>query len=140
MSQNLIILPVFAQVLLTFVVLIVMARRRRAAFASGTTRIKDIALGQDAWPEDATKAANNFKNQFETPVLFYAACAFALMTKSADYAMVALAWVYVASRVGHAAIQLGANRVMRRFNAYLVGLVALLAMWILLFVRVMVAA
>ena len=44
------------------------------------------------------------------------------------------------TRVGHAAIQLGANRVMRRFNAYLVGLVALLAMWILLFVRVMVAA
>jgi hypothetical protein len=136
MSQNLIILPVFAQVLLTFVVLIVMARRRRAAFVNGKTRIKDIALGQGAWPEDATKAANNFKNQFETPVLFYAACAFALMT---SYAMVALAWVYVASRVGHAAIQLGANRVMRRFNAYLVGLVALLAMWILLFVRVMVA-
>ncbi|MEQ1616074.1 MAG: MAPEG family protein [Hyphomicrobiaceae bacterium] len=136
MSQTAIVLPVFAQVLLTFVVLIVMALRRRDAFAAGSVKMKDIALGQNAWPDDATQAANNFKNQFETPVLFYVACAFALMTKSVDYAMVVLAWVYVASRVGHALIHLGVNNVMQRFYVYLVGLVALLIMWILLFVRV----
>jgi len=135
MSQTAIVLPVFAQVFLTFVVLIVMALRRRAAFASGL-KMKDIALGQNAWPDDATQAANNFKNQFETPVLFYVACAFALMTKSVDYAMVALAWVYVASRVGHAAIHLGGNIVMQRFYLFAIGLLALLAMWVLLFLRV----
>lgn len=136
MSQTAIVLPVFAQVLLTFVVLIVMAMRRRNAFVGGKTRIKDIALGQSAWPDDATQAANNFKNQFETPVLFYVACIIALVTKSVDYAMVVLAWVWVASRVGHALIHLSANNVMQRFYLYLLGLVALLIMWILLFVRV----
>jgi hypothetical protein len=135
MSQTAIVLPVFAQVFLTFVVLIVMALRRRNAFAAGL-KLKDIALGQSAWPDDATQAANNFKNQFETPVLFYVACAFALMTKSVDYAMVVLAWIYVASRIGHALIHLGSNIVMQRFYLYFVGLIALLIMWILLFVRV----
>ncbi len=139
MSQTAIILPVFAQVALTFVVLIAMATRRRNAFMTGTVKMKDIALGQNAWPDDATKAANNFKNQFETPVLFYMACAFALITKSVDYWMLGLAWIYVASRIGHAVVQLGANVVLQRFRVYLVGLVALLAMWILLFGRVMVA-
>jgi len=94
MSQTAIILPVFAQVALTFVVLIAMATRRRNAFMTGTVKMKDIALGQNAWPDDATKAANNFKNQFETPVLFYTACAFALITKSVDYWMLGLAWIY----------------------------------------------
>ncbi|MEQ1615151.1 MAG: MAPEG family protein [Hyphomicrobiaceae bacterium] len=136
MSQTAIVLPVFAQVLLTFVVLIVMAMRRRNAFATDGVKMKDIALGQSAWPDEATKAANNFRNQFETPVLFYVACIIALVTKSVDYAMVAMAWVYVASRVGHALIHLGSNIVMQRFYLYLVGLVALLIMWILLFVRV----
>ena len=140
MSQTAILLPVFAQVALTFVVLTAMATRRRNAFVTGAVKMKDIALGQNAWPEDATKAANNFRNQFETPVLFYAACAFALITKSVDYWMLGLAWIYVASRIGHAAVQLGANFVMQRFRVYLVGLVALLGIWILLFVRVMVAS
>jgi hypothetical protein len=135
MNQNLILLPVCAQVFLTFVVLIVMATRRRRAFTAGL-KLKDIALGQNAFPDDATQAANNFKNQFETPVLFYVACIVALVTKSVDHAMVALAWVYVASRIGHALIHLGSNIVMQRFYLYFVGLVALLIMWILLFVRV----
>lgn len=136
MSQTAIILPVFAQVFLTFAVLVVMAMRRRNAFVSGATRIKNIALGQDAWPDDAAKAANNFRNQFETPVLFYVVCAFALITTSVDYAMVVLAWIYVACRIVHATIHLGGNAVVPRAQIYFAGVVALFVMWGLLFIRV----
>jgi hypothetical protein len=138
MNQNLIILPVFAQVLLTIVVLITMGVRRRNALQSRTTRIKDIALGQDAWPEDATKAANNYKNQFEIPVLFLAACAFALITKSVDFAMLALAFLFVAARAVHATIHIGANPVMPRAYAFFASAVLVLVMWILIFVRAVV--
>ncbi len=138
MNQNMIILPVFAQVLLTIGVLFVMGSRRRSALVSKTTRLKDIALGQDAWPEDAMKASNNYKNQFEIPVLFFAACAFALITKSVDYWMMFWAIVFVVSRLVHAGIHLGANPVMPRAYAFFASAIAVLVMWITIFVRAVV--
>jgi hypothetical protein len=135
MNQNLILLPVFAQVLITLAVLVVMGGRRRAALVSKATRIKDIALGQDAWPVDATKAANNFSNQFEIPVLFYVVSLFALVTKSVDAWMLGFAGLFVVARAVHASIHLGGNVVMNRAYAYFVSVGAVLGMWILLMVR-----
>jgi hypothetical protein len=135
MNQSLIIIPVFAQVLLTLAVMFVMGARRRKALVSRTTRLKDIALGQDAWPEDAIKAANNYKNLFEMPVLFFAACAFALITRTVDVWMLALAAAYVAARVLHSIIHLGANPVMPRAYAFFSSALILLAMWIVIFAR-----
>jgi hypothetical protein len=135
MNQNLILLPVLAQVLLTFGVLVVMGTRRSTALQSKATRVKDIALGQDAWPADATKAANNYKNLFEIPVLFYAACAFALITKSVDVWMLGLAALFVLCRLAHSTIHLGANPVMPRAYAFLASAVLVLVMWILIAAR-----
>lgn len=135
MNQNLILLPVFAQVLVTVAVLVIMGGRRRTALVSKATRIKDIALGQDAWPVDATKAANNFSNQFEIPVLFYAVSAFALVTKSVDAWMLGFAALFVVARAVHATIHLGGNVVMNRAYAYFVSVGAVLGMWVLLMVR-----
>ncbi len=135
MNQNMIILPVFVQVLLTIGVLFVMGTRRRTALVSKTTRLKDIALGQDAWPADATKASNNYKNQFEIPVLFFAACAFALITKTVDFWLMFWAIVFVASRIVHAGIHLGANPVMTRAYVFFIGPIAILVMWITIVVR-----
>ncbi len=135
MNQNMIILPVFVQVLLTIGVLFVMGTRRRTALVSKTTRLKDIALGQDAWPADATKASNNYKNQFEIPVLFFAACAFALITKTVDFWLMLWAIVFVVSRIVHAGIHLGGNPVMLRAYIFFVGPIAILVMWITIVVR-----
>ena len=135
MNQNLIILPVFGQVLLIFGVLVAMGSRRGAALRSKATRLKDIALGQDAWPEDAIKASNNYKNQFEMPVIFFAACAFALITKSADLLMLVLATLFVVARAVHAAIHLGTNPVMPRAYAFFASAAIVLVMWILIVVR-----
>ena len=135
MNQSLILLPVYGQVLITFAVLFIMGGRRRAALVSKSTRLKDIALGQDAWPADATKAANNFSNQFEVPVLFYAVAAFALLTRSVDAWMLGFATLFVAARAVHAVIHLGGNMVMNRAYAYFVSVAAVLAMWVLLMAR-----
>ena len=135
MNQSLILLPVYGQVLITFAVLFIMGGRRRSALVSKATRLKDIALGQDAWPADATKAANNFSNQFEVPVLFYAVSAFALLTRSVDAWMLGFATLFVAARAVHAFIHLGGNMVMNRAYAYFVSVAAVLAMWVLLMGR-----
>ena len=49
-----------------------------------------------------------------------------------------LAWAFVLSRIAHAAIHLGANIVSQRFAAYVAGMVALAAMWLVLAWRVVV--
>ena len=130
MNQNMIILPVFVQVLLTIGVLFVMGARRRTALVSKTTRLKDIALGQDAWPTNATKASNNYKNQFEIPVLFYILIALALPLRHADLFIVLMSWVFVVTRFIHAGIFVTSNDVRQRGLVWFAGVLVLLAMWI----------
>ena len=103
---------------------------RFAAVGAGAVRVGDVALGQRAWPARATQAANAFSNQFELPVLFYALVPLALATRGADLLFVGLSWVFAGSRVAHAAVYVTTNHVPTRFLCYLVGTLALLALWI----------
>jgi hypothetical protein len=123
------IYPALAQIFWTLVVLVIMFRARQDAFRSGT-RIKEIAVTSDAWPEKARLTQNNFANQFETPVLFYALVMFAIQAGATGWVMQSLAWAYVATRVVHTLIHTGANNVKQRALVFTIGLVALLAMLI----------
>jgi hypothetical protein len=130
--------PVFVQVMLTFFVIVWVGRTRRQSLAQSRTSIddRDLSLGRHPWSEAATQAANNFKNQFEMPVLFYIGVAFALILRKTDVLLVALAWAFVISRIVHALIHLGPNVVRWRSLAYIIGVICLLAFWIALFLRV----
>jgi hypothetical protein len=136
-SQSLILIPVAGQVLLTLAVLVLMGLARARSIRERRQKLDDLALAGDAdWNEEALKYSNNFKNQFEVPVLFYVVCAFALMTRMVDLWFFALACLFVVSRAVHATLHIGPNRVAARAAAYIasVGTVALL--WVLLLWRV----
>lgn len=137
-SQIAILYPVFVQVLLTLAVYLLLATARaRAIAASGRQRGNpDIAMGRFAWPDEAAKRANNQRNQFELPVLFYAVVAFALITKGADGLMIALAWLFVLSRLLHAAIHIGPNKIRWRGPAFALGFLIVAAMWVKLLLHV----
>jgi hypothetical protein len=141
-NQVAILYPVFLQVLLTVVVyFMLLAARYRALTAPGRPRgTADIALGRYPWPEDAEKRAHNQRNQFELPVLFYAAAGFAMIVGAADVAMVALAWAFVVSRVVHAAIHIGPNRVRWRGPVFILGFLIVTAMWARLFLHVVMSS
>ncbi len=130
--------PVFLQVLLTFLVVIWMGRTRAQSLSQAKTSpdARDVALGTYQWSDAATQAANNFKNQFEMPVLFFIGVAFAIILRKNDVVLTTLAWIFVASRYVHAAIHLGPNIVRFRALAYTVGVITLLAFWIMLFLRI----
>jgi hypothetical protein len=138
MSQVAILYPVFAQVLLTVVVyLLLLAARSRALNTAGRQRGSgDIAMGRYAWPEDAEKLAHNQRNQFELPVLFYAVAAFTMLVGGVDVATLTLAWAFVASRVVHAAIHIGPNKVRWRGPVFILGFLIVTAMWVKLFIDV----
>jgi hypothetical protein len=130
MSVQMVLLPVFVQVGLTFVLLLWMAGARRQTLVSGETKIKNIALGQPNWPVRATQIGNCFSNQFEIPVLFYVLIALALPIRHADYVIVLLSWVFVVTRLVHAGIFVGSNDLGQRSIAWFAGVLVLLAMWI----------
>jgi len=72
-------------------------------------------------------------------VLFYVLVVLALITRKADMVFVVLAWMFVASRLVHAYIHTTSNKVLRRFQAFVVGVLILAVMWIIFGLRVFFA-
>jgi hypothetical protein len=139
MSIQMILLPVFVQVALTFALLFWTGGVRRAALESGDVKLRDIALGQQAWPERATKVANAFGNQSQLPVLFYVLVVLALFTKLADLTFVLMSWLFVATRFAHVYIHVTSNYVPHRFYAFAAGAIVLLVMWAIFAIRILAA-
>jgi hypothetical protein len=116
MSIQMVLLPVFVQVALTFGLLLWMARGRVAA--RGQSK-KDIG------------------NQFELPVLFYVLIAFALPLRHADLLIVLLSWVFVITSLAHAGIFATSNDVRQRSLAWFAGVLVLLVMWVYFALKVL---
>ena len=139
MSVQMILLPVFVQVALTFFLLAWMASVRTGSVKSGETKIRDIALRQPAWPARATQISNCYDSQFQIPLLFYVVVALALITRTADLIFVILSWIFVLARIGHAYIHTTSNHVPTRFNVFAVGVFVLLIMWIYFAFKILIA-
>ena len=139
MTIDAILLPLFVQVGLTFVLLFWMGSARIGALRNREVALRDVALRQPAWPERPTQIANAYHNQRELPLLFYVLVILALFTRKTDFFFVALAWMFVTSRLVHAAIHVTSNDVRRRFYAFLVGAIILMAMWSWFALRVIFA-
>jgi hypothetical protein len=131
--------PVLAQVLLTLVLLFAMGFMRIGAIRSGLVRFRDVKLSGDAYPESERKVSNSVRNQFETPVLFYALCGVAIYVGATGFVMTLLAWLYVFTRLIHALIHVTHNRVPQRFVPFLIGLIVLVLMWIVIVARLLMA-
>jgi hypothetical protein len=137
MSIQSILLPLFVQVALTFVLLFWTGGARFAAVRRGDVRPRDVALREPNWPKQETQIANAYQNQLELPVLFYVLTILAVITRHADFLFVVLAWVFVLLRVVHVAIHLTSNHLGRRFAAFAAGAVVLAVMWGIFTVRIL---
>jgi len=131
-NAELILQPVIGMMLLTAAVWVVLFFKRIPAMQESrlptqtwTTPDKTVEL----LPEAVNNPANNFKNLFELPVVFYALCLVLFVTNSVDAIHVAAAWTFVGFRVLHSVIHCTVNIVMARFLCYLV---ASLALWFML--------
>ena len=139
MSVEAVLLPLFAQIALTFVLLFWMGYVRVRAIRQGEVRAKEIALGEPNWPPRVLQIANSFHNQLQIPVLFYVLTILALGARKADLVYVVMAWIFVALRVFHAVIHTTTNEVARRFYAFLAGAIVLAVMWAIFAVRIVVS-
>ena len=129
MSVMEVLLPVFVQVILTFVVAYMLGYKRVTLVRSGELRGKKISLREPNWPDHARKVENNYLSQFELPVLFYVLMILLMITRQADFIQVTLAWIFVALRVVHAYIHLTSNRLTLRGPLFILGAIVLTIMW-----------
>jgi hypothetical protein len=133
MDVRAIYLPGFAMVLLTAIVWWRMYTTRIGQMKRERIHPQKVATSaQAATLLTDSRAADNFRNLFELPVLFYLALVVADRLDRIDAVSVGLAWLFVALRVAHSLIHVTYNKVMHRFFAYLSGGFALWLLWIYL--------
>ncbi len=126
--------PVFAMVLLSFVVQGVLGLRRLRAisertYPKGYFRLLQAPAGAEL-PRQPQAAARNFINLFEVPVLFYALVPLLILFGVESDLSRGLLWAFVGFRYLHSAIHVTVNKVRWRFGAYLAASLALLGAWL----------
>ena len=128
--------PMFAMVVLTLIVGLIAVRVRFASVRSGDVHPKYFKLmqGFDV-SESVIKTTRSFNNMFEVPTLFYVVCTLYVSLGLNGWLGIILAWLFVFSRCVHAYIHLTYNHIIHRMYAFWVGILCVLALWIVLLVQ-----
>ena len=80
--------------------------------------------------QPSATAVRNLINQFELPFLFYIVCVILYMVNGVNDAIVALAWLFVASRFVHSWVHVSSNDLRKRRPLFLVGFVVNAILWL----------
>ncbi len=132
MNQQIIIEPVIFMLLLTGAVWAYMYARRLPYILTNKIDPQSIAtpeLLNAKLPANINNPANNLKNLFELPVVFYVICVLLLLSQKVDEVFLYSAWAYVGLRTAHSLIHCTINVVNFRFTAYLLSS---LVLWFML--------
>ena len=130
MQDSAILWPLIAQAALTAIVWVLLYIARLGEMRArriDPERVKTSRLAAGVLENVA--AADNFRNLFEVPVLFFAVGTLLALTHRAGPVEVALAWGYVALRALHSFIHVTYNRVVHRFFVYAASTLVVFALW-----------
>lgn len=121
-----------ALVLLTFAVgvRLLYCRVREMRAKRIHPQLASTSVQMSARLEDV-RAADNFRNLFEVPMLFYALVGTAIAVGPVPGWLVYGAWLFVVLRYIHSAIHCTYNRVMHRLAAFLVSFMVIVVLWVL---------
>jgi hypothetical protein len=132
MNPKYIFFPLYAQILLTFLVWGFMYFERIGEMKRkkvDTQKLANPTYAAEALKE-STNSSDNFENLFEMPVLFYVAILTVYVLGYADFTYLVLASGFVFLRTLHSIIHCTYNRVIQRFWAYAFSTFFLVAIWI----------
>jgi hypothetical protein len=131
MKPELILYPVIAMMMLVTVVTAGMLRDRIGEMKTRRIHPQKVASrAQTASQLNHMRAADNYLNLFEMPVMFYVLCLVLYTTRHVELPLLVGASMCVGLRYAHSAIQIGYNKVMQRFWAFVLSNFVLIAMWV----------
>ena len=124
--------PTFALAGLTFVIFLVMFVKRFGHIRANPPKAEDLATGEAAlrYFAPVEMPANNYRNLFEMPVLYFALVPLLLITNLDSGVQLVLAWIYVALRYLHSFVHIGPKKVPVRAMLFVFSAIVLSAMWI----------
>jgi hypothetical protein len=131
MTVQEILLPLFVEVVLTFVLLFALFPLRAHDFNCGVATDDNVALREANWSKRSLQVSYSFSNQFELPVLFYVLTILAYITHLAGLAFVILAWIFVIFRILQAVVHVTSNRIKVRGAFFAIAAIALAINWAL---------
>lgn len=88
------------------------------------------ADGSNPWADMEPRISANLSNQFEWPLFFHVACLLLLQSQPGYVALV-LAWIFIAGRVLHSAVQILTRNVRLRGVVFTVNFLAVLGLWLI---------
>jgi hypothetical protein len=132
-----VLLPLFLEVILTFVLLFWLAPLRARDFSTGVARPENVGLREPNWSKRSLQVGYSYSNQFELPVLFYVLTILAWVTRHADLVFVVLAWMFVIFRYLQASVHVTSNRVRLRGSFFIVSAIVLAVMWVIYIVEIL---
>lgn len=136
MEQNLILPPVFALVALTFAIGIWLGKLRFTAVKRGDLNPRYYELNRGGkLPDYLAKVSHNYDNLLALPILFYVISILLFIMDKVEVIQIVLAWAFVISRYVHSYIHTTNNNLRYRMRAFMFGVVVLIIMWCLYFVR-----
>jgi hypothetical protein len=130
--QVAILWPTFLLVALVYAIWLLMFIRRFGHMKVNPPAKEDFATGEAAlrYFTPVEMPANNLRNLFEMPALYFALVPLLLITRHANDLQVMLAWIFVLLRVVHSLIHAAKGPVLPRFMVYALSCAILSAMWI----------
>jgi len=138
MTPQGILLPLFAEVILTFLLLFWLAPLRARDFNAGVARPNSVSLREPNWSRRTLQVGYAFSNQFELPVLFYVLTILEYVTHDAGVVFVVLAWVFVLFRYLQAFVHVTSNAIRVRGAFFAVSAIVLAVMWAIYIVQVLI--
>ena len=138
MNPILILYPMFVLVILTVVVGFRMLQLRYRAVFQENLNPGYFKLNRGGKPPVyMTQAEQHYINLFESPVLFYVVCVLLYLTQFVDMVSLTLSWGYVLTRLVHAYIHMGQNKILMRRNVFLLSIAIIVALWCYVYIRLM---
>lgn len=126
-----IFVPMLVVVALTFVAFLKMGAARGAAVKGGQDPAYYRAHLGTPEPEATVAAVRHYGNLLELPTLFYAGCLSLFALGAVSSGALGCAWAYVIARVLQSAVHMTYNNPAHRGLAFVLGVVCLLALWVI---------
>lgn len=125
--EHTLILPMTTHVALT-AMLYALLTVARAPSVWGLGKRAD---GSKPWAGIEPRLSANLSNQFEWPVLFYAACLLIIQYQMESAAATLLAWIFIGGRILHSGVQILTTNVRLRGLVFTINFLAVIGLWAL---------
>ena len=131
MEKTLILYPAISMMILTLFLYVKNYLDNRKAIINKSIKFIYFKTYTGEVPDYVAVSRQTLKNQFELPIFFYFLISIILVFDKVSQLDLILAWIFVVSRYLHCYIRLSSNKVLNRAKVFLLGMLVLIAWWII---------